>query len=138
MFVSQDNGVPSERLSSNATIIVTVIDDNDNVPAFTKRIYYLDVREDVKAPSSAERPLVGSVRAIDKDTGNNAIVKYSIIGGNTGSAFTIDQETGSLFLQKGLDREQQDSYKLIIRAQDLGNPPKSNTTQVGSAGPASA
>ena len=128
--VARDNAVPSERLSTNATVIISIEDDNDNIPAFTKRIYYIDVREDVKSGSSFERPLVGSVRAIDRDVGSNAMIKYSIIGGNTGSAFTIDQNTGNLYLQQSLDREQQDSYKLIVRAQDLGNPPKSNTTQV--------
>ena len=128
--IARDNAVPSERLSTNATVIISIEDDNDNVPAFTKRIYYIDVREDVKSGSSFERPLIGSVRAIDRDVGNNALLKYSIIGGNTGSAFTVDQNSGNIYLQQGLDREQQDSYKLILRAQDMGNPPKSNTTQV--------
>ena len=127
--VARDNAVPSQRLSSNATVVVNIEDDNDNVPSFAKRIYYIDVREDVKA-SAARKPLVGSVRAVDNDVGNNAVVKYSVIGGNTGSAFSIDPESGNLYLQKALDREQQDHYNLIVRAQDLGNPPKSNTTQV--------
>lgn len=125
---ARDNAVPvSERLSSNATIIVHLIDDNDNVPAFSRRTYYMDVREDINI---AERPVVGQVTATDLDDGDNANVKYSIIGGNTGGAFAINTESGELFVQKGIDREKQDSYKLIIRAQDLGDPPKSNTTQV--------
>ena len=128
--IARDNAVPSERLSTNATVIISIEDDNDNVPSFTKRIYYIDVREDMKSGSSSDRTLIGSVRAVDSDVGNNAMIKYSIIGGNTGSAFTIDQNSGNLYLQQSLDREQQDSYKLIVRAQDLGNPPKSNTTQV--------
>ena len=74
--------------------------------------------------------MVGRVEATDSDEGNNAAVRYSLIGGNTGSAFTIDSESGDLFLAKPLDRERQDAFNLIVRAQDLGNPPKSNTTQV--------
>ena len=73
---------------------------------------------------------MGRVEATDNDAGNNAAVKYSIIGGNTGTTFSIDSESGELFLGKPLDRERQDSFNLIVRAQDLGNPPKSNTTQV--------
>ena len=129
-IIGRDNAVPSERLSTNATVIISIEDDNDNIPSFTKRIYYISVREDVRSSSSVDRPLIGSVRAIDSDVGNNAMIKYSIIGGNTGSTFTIDQNSGNIYLQQNLDREQQDLYKLIIRAQDLGNPPKSNTTQV--------
>ena len=37
--IARDNAVPSERLSTNATVIVSVVDDNDNTPDFTKRIY---------------------------------------------------------------------------------------------------
>ncbi len=125
---ARDNSVPAtQRLEANATVIVNLIDENDNVPAFGRRIYYMDVREDV---SAADRPMVGQVTAVDKDAGENSIVKYSIIGGNTGSTFSIDPERGHIYLQKSLDREQQDSFKLIVRAQDLGEPPKSNTTQV--------
>ena len=126
--IASDNGIPaSERLKSNATIIVNLLDDNDNIPAFSRRTYYMDVLEDVNA---AEKPIVGRVVATDLDAGENAVVKYSIIGGNTGGAFAMDPESGDIYLQKGLDREKQDSFKLIIRAQDLGDPPKSNTTQV--------
>ena len=126
--VARDNAVPtSERKESNATIIVNILDDNDNVPAFSRRIYYMDVREDVNV---AEKPSIGRVTATDLDDGQNSALKYSIIGGNTGGAFTIDPEDGQLYLQKGIDREKQETYKLIIRAQDLGDPPKSNTTQV--------
>ncbi len=125
---ARDNAVrSSERLESNATIVVHILDDNDNVPMFTRRTYYMDVREDINA---AEKPIVGQVTATDLDDGENAAVKYSIIGGNTGGAFAIDAEAGQIRLQKSIDREKQDSYKLIIRAQDLGDPPKSNTTQV--------
>ena len=126
--VARDNAVPaSERLRSNATILVQIVDENDNVPAFGRRIYYMDIREDL---SASERPVIGKVTATDLDDGQNALLKYSIIGGNTGNAFAISPEDGQIYLQKSIDREKQDSYKLIIRAQDLGNPPKSNTTQV--------
>lgn len=126
--IGRDNAVPaSERLQSNATIIVNLLDDNDNVPAFGRRTYYMDVREDINA---GERPVIGRVTATDLDDGENAALKYSIIGGNTGGAFSIDTEGGQIHLQKSIDREKQDSYKLVVRAQDLGDPPKSNTTQV--------
>ena len=126
--VARDNAVPaSERLRSNATILVQLVDENDNVPSFGRRIYYMDIREDL---SASERPVIGQVTATDLDDGQNALLKYSIIGGNTGNAFAINPEDGQIYLQKSIDREKQDSYKLIIRAQDLGNPPKSNTTQV--------
>ena len=126
--IATDNAVPaSDRLQTNATILVWLKDENDNVPAFGRRIYYMDVREDV---SASDRPVIGQVAATDLDDGENALLKYSIIGGNQGNAFSIHPENGEIYLQKSIDREKQDSYKLIIRAQDMGDPPKSNTTQV--------
>jgi len=32
-----DNAAPNERKSANATVVMNLIDENDNVPMFTKR-----------------------------------------------------------------------------------------------------
>lgn len=47
-------------------------------------------------------------------------VTYSIIGGNTNSAFNIDGDTGKIYTQKTLDRETTATYDLEIRAEDNG------------------
>lgn len=87
---------------------MTLIDENDNVPAFTKRIYYIDIPEDRISQGSAENAApIGKVEAIDADDGENAAMKYSIIGGNKASVFSIDSETGEIYLQQNLDRETQ-------------------------------
>jgi hypothetical protein len=101
-----DNGSPGERLSSNATVIMNLIDENDNVPSFSKRIYYIDIPEDHPVDVDMSKP-VGKVSAVDADAGDNAAIKYSIIGGNKASVFNINSETGDIFLQQSLDREVQ-------------------------------
>ena len=105
-FLSLDNGSPGERLSSNATVIMNLIDENDNVPSFSKRIYYIDIPEDHPVDVDMSKP-VGNVSAADTDAGDNAAIKYSIIGGNKASVFNINSETGDIFLQQSLDREVQ-------------------------------
>lgn len=66
------------------------------------------------------------VLATSKDTGINAIVKYSLIGGNDQRRFDINNETGSITISDKLDYERAKDYFLTIQAVDLGEPPLSN------------
>lgn len=117
----------SARRSSSASVVVHVLDDNDNYPQFTERTYTVPVNEDI---NWAENPVVARVKATDSDQGNNAAIRYAIIGGNTQSQFSIDSLTGDVSLVKPLDYESIRSYRLVIRAQDGGSPSRSNTTQL--------
>jgi len=54
---------------------------------------------------------------VDADQGNNAAIRYAIIGGNTQSQFSIDSLNGEVSLVKPLDYETLRSYRLVIRAQ---------------------
>lgn len=56
-------------------------------------------------------------RAVDADQGNNAAIRYAIIGGNTQGQFSIDSMSGEVSLVKPLDYETLRSYRLVIRAQ---------------------
>ncbi len=66
------------------------------------------------------------VTATDQDRGNNAVVHFSIMSGNTRGQFYIDAQTGKLDLVSQLDYEINKEYTLRIRAQDGGRPPLSN------------
>ncbi len=69
-------------------------------------------------------------RATDKDSGENGIVRYTLIGGNAQGQFAVDSLNGDLSVVDRLDFETAKNYRLIVRAQDGGVPSKSNTTQV--------
>ncbi|XP_063227767.1 protocadherin-like wing polarity protein stan [Bacillus rossius redtenbacheri] len=116
-----------ERKSSTATVVIRVLDDNDNYPQFTERTYTVQVPEDI---GWSDNPVIASVRAVDADQGNNAALRYAIIGGNTQSQFAIDSISGDVTLMKPLDYELNRNYRLVIRAQDGGSPSRSNTTQL--------
>lgn len=58
-------------------------------------------------------------RATDADEGQNAAIRYAIIGGNMQAQFSIDSLTGDVFLAKPLDYEVLRSYRLVIRAQGI-------------------
>ena len=53
---------------------------------------------------------------------------YSILSGFV--PFSISPNNGSLKMLSVLDREQQDTYQLIIKAEDKGMPPKSSVMQI--------
>ncbi|XP_071746088.1 LOW QUALITY PROTEIN: protocadherin-like wing polarity protein stan [Lepeophtheirus salmonis] len=126
--LAKDNGSPpGSRRSAEVDLLISVVDENDNHPQFEKKIYYIDLKEDW---DWRRNPIIGNITAYDADDRDNAAIKYTIIGGNNDNIFSANAENGNIRVQKNLDRESEDHYKLIVRAQDLGNPPKSNTTQV--------
>lgn len=61
---------------------------------------------------------VTTVKASDPERG---VVYYSIVDGNHGEAFSIDQETGTVFVVGRLDREAKESYNLTLKAADSGD-----------------
>ncbi|KAJ6621562.1 Protocadherin-like wing polarity protein stan, partial [Pseudolycoriella hygida] len=116
----------TERKSATATVVIKVLDDNDNYPQFSERTYTVQVNED----QWGDNNVVAHIKATDADQGNNAAIRYAIIGGNTQSQFSIDSMSGDVSLVKPLDYESVRSYRLVVRAQDGGSPSKSNTTQL--------
>jgi len=66
------------------------------------------------------------------DVGDNGRLIYGISGGNDNEQFTISQN-GTIYTAKGLDRETQSLYNLVVMATDQAKPPEkrlSSTVQV--------
>lgn len=118
-----DQGVP--KMFSTVFLIVNVQDINDNPPEFTSKYYVTSITE--QSPIGSE---VMRVLATSKDTGINAIVAYSFIGGNEQHKFDINNETGVITVADTLDFERARDYFLTIQAVDLGIPPLSNLATV--------
>ncbi|XP_052738209.1 fat-like cadherin-related tumor suppressor homolog isoform X2 [Bicyclus anynana] len=110
-----DGGAPP--LSDHATVNVTVLDANDNAPAFARPAYAARVRED-----AAVGARVVQVVADDADDGANGRVTYSIARGDPEGRFAIDADTGHVSLAAPLDRERAAAYALEVRARDRGVP----------------
>lgn len=66
--------------------------------------------------------LITTITAIDKDKGDDAVFKFSILGGNDDGAFNLSRNTGELRAAKMFDREERDLYALLIRISDSGVP----------------
>uniref|UniRef100_A0A3Q3NGM6 Cadherin EGF LAG seven-pass G-type receptor 1-like n=1 Tax=Mastacembelus armatus TaxID=205130 RepID=A0A3Q3NGM6_9TELE len=106
-----DHGVPA--MSSSASVTVTILDVNDNVPTFTQSLYNVKINEDTAVGTS-----VLLLSAIDRDA--NSIVTYQISTGNTRNRFSITSlSTGGLItLALPLDYKQDRQYVLTVTASD--------------------
>lgn len=121
---AQDRGFPPNSVLSHVNICV--LDFNDHAPEFVSPSENVTI----KVPENATvGSLVIQVRATDQDIGINGAVRYRILKDTLGNwqTFTIDQTTGSILLQKPLDRERQKLYEIRVEAYDQGTPtPLSN------------
>ncbi|KAK0680722.1 PCD23 protein, partial [Pygoscelis papua] len=109
VLLASDRGTPS--LNSTATVLITVLDVNDNPPVFSSLEYHIHVKESIPVGSH-----VTKVSANDCDAGTNAEITYAMISGNDRGHFRLDEKTGAVDLMKMLDYEDTMKFTLIIQA----------------------
>nr|XP_015206604.1 PREDICTED: protocadherin-11 X-linked-like isoform X2 [Lepisosteus oculatus] len=113
-----DGGRPQR--SSFAKVTINVVDINDNRPVFVipSSNYSYDLVQTTTSPGS----VVTRVFAIDNDTGMNAELQYSIIGGSPRGLFSINNKTGNITLQEKILTTDQGLHRLIVKVKDSGQP----------------
>ncbi|NWZ01102.1 PCD23 protein, partial [Loxia curvirostra] len=109
VLLASDHGTPS--LNSTATVLITVLDVNDNPPVFSSPEYHVHVKESIPIGSH-----ITEISAKDCDAGTNAEITYAIISGNDRGHFCLDARTGSVNLTKTLDYEDTMKFTLVIQA----------------------
>ena len=129
MVLATDEG--GEGLTGFTDVIINVWDINDNPPIFTCAP---DCHGDV-SENSGPGTSVMEMTATDLDdsaVGQNAVLSYRIlgnagvdgvvrIGGVASDMFSINPGTGTITVaMSGLDREQVESYFLVVEARDGG------------------
>uniref|UniRef100_UPI00358E8C69 protocadherin-9-like n=1 Tax=Myxine glutinosa TaxID=7769 RepID=UPI00358E8C69 len=121
--VAKDQGVPS--LEGNSTVVVNVLDVNDNRPHFSLAEFDFYVHENLPKHST-----VGMVTVADADEGDNGRVRLSILKNDDRRHFSIDEDSGMIRSNVALDREQRHYYVIEVQASDTGEPVWSSTVQV--------
>ncbi|XP_030594794.1 uncharacterized protein LOC115786640 [Archocentrus centrarchus] len=127
---AKDQGSPS--LSSNATVHVFILDQNDNVPAV---IYpssaALGSLSHQRMPRSAKAGhLVTKVTAVDADSGHNAWISYRLAEATDASLFTVNLYTGEVRTKRAVSEQDDSSQRLLIEIKDDGEPIQSSTVTV--------
>ncbi|KAM9833786.1 protocadherin-7b isoform 2-T2 [Syngnathus typhle] len=120
-----DGGDPPR--SATATVSLFVMDDNDNAPGVT---FPINSSYTLLPPSSNIRTVVRTVIATDSDTGINADLNYSIVGGNPFRLFEIDGGTGVISLVAKLEQKHYGLHRLVVRVNDSGQPSQSSMALV--------
>ncbi|XP_074130051.1 protocadherin-7 isoform X2 [Sminthopsis crassicaudata] len=120
-----DGGDPPR--SATATVSLFVMDENDNAPTVT---FPSNVSYTLLPPSSNVRTVVATVLATDSDTGVNADLNFSIVGGNPFKLFEIDATSGVVSLVGKLAQKHYGLHRLVVQVNDSGQPSQSTTTLV--------
>ena len=109
---------------SMVTVIINVLDENDNVPRFHNTEYLGHISESAHVGTvvlmSDNRPLV--VSATDLDSEQNSNLVYSILQNEALSTFSIDSTTGAIRSIAPLDREVIAEYNFTVAVRDSGTP----------------
>ncbi|XP_043113932.1 protocadherin 2 alpha a 1 [Puntigrus tetrazona] len=128
--VAKDSGAPS--LSSNVTVNVFILDQNDNVP-----VIFYPVSANGSAEGVEEIPrnvnaghLVTKVRAYDADIGYNGWLLFSLQEVSEHSLFGLDRYTGQIRTLRSFTETDEAQHKLIILVKDNGNVSLSATATV--------
>ncbi|XP_075930158.1 neural-cadherin-like [Petromyzon marinus] len=120
-----------------ASLLVEVLDDNDNAPLFSRQLYEASPVSEAAEPG---HPVAG-VSASDADSGANGEVSYSLAprggggddddggggGGGTAPPFDVHPHLGLVSLSGRLDRESSERHLLLVLATDGGSPPRTGT-----------
>uniref|UniRef100_A0A8C1TQV9 Protocadherin-16 n=1 Tax=Cyprinus carpio TaxID=7962 RepID=A0A8C1TQV9_CYPCA len=123
IVVVQDGGTPPR--SATGTAHITVLDENDNAPAFSHtqpgREILIQVQEGLPAGS-----LLGTLHAKDPDEGENGTIFYSLSG--KAERFSLNPNSGELRSSSPLRRAEKAEYSFTVTATDRGAPSQSSST----------
>ena len=128
--VASDSGTPS--LSSNVTVNVFILDQNDNAPVILYPVSSNGSAEGVEEiPRNVNAGhLVTKVRAYDADIGYNGWLLFSLQQVTDHSLFALDRYTGQIRTLRSFTETDEAEHKLLILVKDNGNVSLSATATV--------
>ncbi|XP_056626382.1 protocadherin alpha-8-like [Triplophysa dalaica] len=128
--LATDSGYPS--LSSNVTVNVFILDQNDNFPVILYPVSANGSAEGVEEiPRNVNAGhLVTKVRAYDADIGYNGWLLFSLQEVGDHSLFSLDRYTGQIRTLRSFTEIDEAHHKLVIVVKDNGNVSLSATATV--------
>uniref|UniRef100_A0A671QIM2 Cadherin domain-containing protein n=1 Tax=Sinocyclocheilus anshuiensis TaxID=1608454 RepID=A0A671QIM2_9TELE len=124
--MATDSGVPP--LSSNATVNVFILDENDNSPVILPSYSEPGSFNSENIPYSAEAGyFVAKIRAVDADSGYNALLSYHLTEPKGTNLFRIGSSTGEIKTKRRMSDNDLKTHPLLITVSDNGEPSLSAT-----------
>ncbi|KAL6472191.1 hypothetical protein MHYP_G00183790 [Metynnis hypsauchen] len=126
ILTAVDGGTPPR--SGTASVIVQVLDTNDNSPQFDKQVYSVELIENASIGT-----LLLQLNATDLDEGTNAEVEYSYTlytSEKTQEKFSLDPNTGEIRVRDMIDFEEVKSFDIYVEARDKGANPLSDQCKI--------
>ncbi|GFN86028.1 neural-cadherin [Plakobranchus ocellatus] len=125
--------------SATTTVVISVIDENDNPPVFSQSEYVIDdrvVEEDHTITPDNPMTLI-QVQATDSDLSRTTNMRYRLLGEGTEPGdkqlFTINPTTGVISLIAGLNRDEpsgKSEYIFTVEARDEDVDPQKGYTNI--------
>uniref|UniRef100_A0A3Q3VU95 Cadherin domain-containing protein n=1 Tax=Mola mola TaxID=94237 RepID=A0A3Q3VU95_MOLML len=124
-----DSGVPP--LSSNVTVNVFILDENDNNPTILAPYSEHGSVNSESIPYSAEAGyFVAKVRAVDADSGYNALLSYHLSEPKGNNLFRMGTSTGEIRTRRRMSDNDLKSHHLVVLVSDNGEPSLSATVSI--------
>ncbi|XP_045063916.1 protocadherin alpha-4 isoform X15 [Coregonus clupeaformis] len=124
-----DSGVPP--LSSNVTVNVFILDENDNRPGILAPYSEHGSVNTENIPYSAEAGyFVAKIRAVDSDSGYNALLSYHVSEPKGTNLFRIGTSTGELRTKRRMSDNDLKTHPLVVLVSDNGEPSLSATVSI--------
>ncbi|XP_031698599.1 protocadherin-3-like, partial [Anarrhichthys ocellatus] len=126
---ARDSGSPP--LSSNVTVHITIVDQNDNAPVIVSpwRAHGSVVEE--KIPRSTDKgSLVSKVIALDTDSVHNSRITYQFLQVTDATLFSLDQYNGEIRTMRMFSYRDPRHQRLVVAAKDNGDPALSATVTI--------
>ncbi|CAL8270507.1 unnamed protein product [Boreogadus saida] len=126
---ASDSGVPP--LSSNVTVNVCILDENDNSPGILAPYSEHGSVNIENIPYSAEAGyFVAKIRAVDADSGYNALLSYHISEPKGTNLFRIGTSTGEIRTKRRMSDNDLKTHPLMVLVCDNGEPSLTATVSI--------
>ncbi|XP_051869373.1 protocadherin-10-like [Pristis pectinata] len=125
----RDSGAPA--LSSNASVNVVILDQNDNAPVITHPLpEYGSTAIETISRFTDPGSLIVKVSATDADSGQNARLSYHIFQATHHDLFTISADSGEIWTIRRILSKDASNQRLVVVVKDNGIPSLSATVTI--------
>ncbi|XP_029021320.1 protocadherin-18b isoform X3 [Betta splendens] len=115
---ARDGGNPV--LSANTTILLTVLDENDNSPVIHSPSLRNHTAELPVWKYASPGQLITALKVTDRDAGANGELSCTIVGGNEDGLFVMDARRCELRTNGSLEQAPQDVMEIRVEVHDRG------------------